>query len=152
MKTQIDSNQKKLPFSVIVSNSILAGGSTEGKKLAKDFLMVEKIMTEPNTETMQVNNTVFIVRIREEKQACLIMPFNMDTEENYVKNIIGVITNLIEKGIKRGVFMGVPVANGGFGVYKSVKEQINVPTGISQTGDRLTFIWDSSISLKGKNK
>jgi hypothetical protein len=152
MKTQIDSNQKKLPFSVIVSNAILTRYPVETKKTAKDFLVVEKLMTEPNTETMQVNNTVFIVRIREEKQACLIIPFNMDTEENYVKNIIGVITNLIEKGIKRGVFMDVPVANGGFGVYRTIKEQINVPTGISQTGNRLTFIWDSSISLKGKDK
>ena len=150
MRTEVDSSKKKLPYSVIISQAILTRNSTGGKNTAKSFLMVEKLMTEPNTETMQVNNTVFIVRIREEKQACLIIPFNMDTEENYIKNIIGVITNLIKKGTKRGVFMNIPA--GALGVYQAVKEQINVPTGISQSDKLLTFIWDSSITLEGKGK
>jgi hypothetical protein len=74
----------------------------------------------------------------------------MDTEKNFINNIKKIIYKLIKEGILKGVFGSSTLDQ--MNIYKTVKKEIGIPMGISQTQGTITCIFDASIILKQGNQ
>ena len=147
MKSEVDSNQKRLPYPVIMTQAILHRAKQDNidkKEISKSLLSVESILARPNIKSYQKNNTVFVVSIGKDKTSAMVIPYNIDTKPNYIDNIISLIESLTKEGVTRGVFPGVSLEY--LDVFKEVKSRIDIPMGMSQTNNVLTCIWDSNIT------
>mgnify|MGYP003117258095 CR=1 FL=1 len=150
MKTEVDSSQKKLPYPIIITQALTKRTEkvrTGKEGLAKELLQFESFVQKPD---VKINNTVFLIKIDQNNKSCVILPFNMDTEKNFINNIKKIIYKLIKEGILKGVFGSSTLDQ--MNIYKTVKEEIGIPMGISQTQGTITCIFDASIILKQGNQ
>ena len=141
MKTEVDSSQKKLPYPIIITQALTKRTEkvrTGKEGLAKELLQFESFVQKPN------------VKIDQNNKSCVILPFNMDTEKNFINNIKKIIYKLIKEGILKGVFGSSTLDQ--MNIYKTVKKEIGIPMGISQTQGTITCIFDASIILKQGNQ
>ena len=105
MKKEVDSKNKILPYSVIMSQVITEKAEKNGddsKELAKSFFEIEGVMSAKDTKMYQINNTVFIVK--SDQKGALVIPFNLDKNLNYAQNIEGLVNKLEEQGVSVVVF------------------------------------------------
>ena len=153
MKTEVDSSQKKLPYPIIITQALTKRTEkvrTGKEGLAKELLQFESFVQKPNVIMTQINNTVFVIKIDQNNKSCAILPFNIDTEKNFINNIKKIIYKLIKEGILKGVFGSSTLDQ--MNIYKTVKEEIGIPMGISQAQGTITCIFDASIILKQGNQ
>ncbi len=153
MKTEIDSNQKKLPYPIIITQTIIRENerlNNDKKEIASDLLQFESLVQKPDVKMTQINNTVFLVKTNQNSKACTITVFNMDTKENYANNIVKIIDKLTKNNIKRGAFGGA--SSDDLEAYQMAKQKSTIPMGISQTKDKIICIFDASITLNKREK
>ena len=102
MKTEVDSSQKKLPYPIIITQTIIKANerlNNDKKEIARDLLQLESLVQKPDVKMTQINNTVFLVKTNQNSKACTITVFNMDTKENYANNIVKIIDKLAKKEV-----------------------------------------------------
>ena len=149
MKKEVNSGEKKLPYPVVITQAILSEEKAKKEDVSKAMLFAESLLSKPGAKKFQKNNTVFIVNFNEDKKSALVIPYNIDTKTNYVKNSVSLIENLINLGITKGVISGVDKKY--LDVYIEIKNEMsksNVAMGMSQTKDVITSIWDVDIQKR----
>lgn len=82
----VDSKQQKLEMQEIVKTSVEETKSKYDPKTA--FLAIIKETTIPDTEVLQIGNTLFIVHPSEDKRQGIFRALNADTAENYLQNSV----------------------------------------------------------------
>jgi hypothetical protein len=82
----VDSKQQKLQMQDVIKNAVEETKSEYDPKTA--FLAIVKETTLPNTQVLQIGNTLFIVHDTEEKGHGIFRAINADTAQNYLDNSV----------------------------------------------------------------
>jgi len=140
----VDSKRDKLALQDILVQKIVAEGA-RGMEITKQVMSVLEMLQMPQSEGAQFGNTVFVNKYTDNKDMVLMMPFNVDTKENFVGNVEKMIRAFKKAGVSH-----VFTRYDDFATDKALSALKKIKLGTITTDKAKDGFWEARIDLKAK--
>jgi hypothetical protein len=139
-----DSKREKLALQDILVQKLVAEGA-RGMELTKQILTVLDMLQMPQSEGAQIGNTVFVNKYSTDGSIVFMMPFNVDTNENYVGNVENMVRAFKKAGVNH-----VFTRYDDFATDKALNALKKLRLGVIATDKAKDGFWEARIDLKAK--
>ena len=100
MMEVIDSTKQQLPLQEVIVRAVNNFKDKMDVPVTNALLLIMEELKLPNSEALQLGNTVFVTHYNEKKTAAVMRTLNVDTAQNVIKNGEIYIRRLLQLGVE----------------------------------------------------
>lgn len=100
MMEVIDSTKQRLPLQEVIVRAVNNFKDKMDVPVTNALLLIMEELKLPNSEALQLGNTVFVTHYNEKKTAAVMRTLNVDTAQNVAKNGEIYIRRLLQFGVE----------------------------------------------------
>lgn len=100
MMEVIDSTKQQLPLQEVIVRAVNNFKDKMDVPVTNALLLIMEELKLPNSEALQLGNTVFVTHYNEKKTAAVMRTLNVDTAQNVAKNGEIYIRRLLQFGVE----------------------------------------------------